>query len=279
MDDEKSEWLSHVHVAAADGSDSFQLTQGDKSATHPRWSPDGKWIAFLSARGGEKEKTSLYRIRVAGGEAERLSHEKSNVTTFEWAPDGKAIAFAMPDPQTDDEEKAAKEKRDARVIDADEKLARLYVIPVEKVDGKRALKKLTTGTVHVTGLDWAPDSSTIVFSHQKTPKVFDQNDISVVAVSAHESCGAKSPRSYRCGRIRPGLLAGRPLRGLFRERQPADLGIHWLGPRRRGWRRISACSGKDIRRAAVDTRLVSGRPFAVPCRKFMERSAGCRPFR
>ena len=84
MDDEKSEWLSHVHVAAADGSDSFQLTQGDKSATHPRWSPDGKWIAFLSARGGEKEKTSLYRIRVGGGEAERLTSEKSNVTTFEW---------------------------------------------------------------------------------------------------------------------------------------------------------------------------------------------------
>ncbi|HEX2443839.1 MAG TPA: S9 family peptidase [Vicinamibacterales bacterium] len=192
MDDEKSEWLSHIHVAAGDGSDSLQLTQGDKSATHPRWSPDGKWIAFLSARGGEKEKTSLYRIRVGGGEAERLTHEKSNVTTFEWAPDGKSIAFVMPDPQTDEEEKAAKEKRDARVIDADEKLARLYVIPVEKVDGKRALQKLTTGTMHVTGLDWAPDGSTIVFSHQKTPKVFDQNDISVVAVSGTDPAEPKA---------------------------------------------------------------------------------------
>ena len=56
MEGEKSEWLSHIHVASADGKETFQLTQGDKSATQPRWSPDGQWIAFLSPRGSEKEK-------------------------------------------------------------------------------------------------------------------------------------------------------------------------------------------------------------------------------
>jgi dipeptidyl aminopeptidase/acylaminoacyl peptidase len=184
MEGEKSEWLSHIHVAKADGSDTFQLTQGDKSATQPRWSPDGRWIAFLSARGTEKDKVNLFRIRLGGGEAEALTNEKSSITAFEWAPDGTSIAFVMADPKSEDEEKASKEKRDARVVDADEKLARLYVVPVEKnADGKRPPKGLTSGPVHVTGLNWSPDSATIVFSHQRTTKVFEQNDISTVAVS------------------------------------------------------------------------------------------------
>ncbi len=186
MEGEKSEWLSHIHVASADGKETFQLTQGDKSATQPRWSPDGQWVAFLSPRGSEKEKekVNLFRIRLGGGEAEALTSEKSSISAFEWAPDGKSIAFVMADPKSEDEEKAAKEKRDARVVDADEKLARLYVVPVEKnADGKRPPKRLTNGPMHVTGLDWSPDSATIVFSHQQTTKVFAQNDISTVAAS------------------------------------------------------------------------------------------------
>jgi dipeptidyl aminopeptidase/acylaminoacyl peptidase len=181
---EKSEWLSHIHVASADGKETFQLTQGDKSATQPRWSPDGRWIAFLSPRGSEKDKVNLFRIHLGGGEAEALTNEKSSISTFKWAPDGKSVAFVMADPKSEDEEKASKEKRDARVIDADEKLARLYIVPVEKdSDGKRPLKRLTEGSTHVTDLDWSPDSSTVVFSHQQTTKVFQQNDISTVAAS------------------------------------------------------------------------------------------------
>lgn len=180
IEGEKSEWVSQIHVANADGSRAFQLTRGEKSATQPRWSPDGVWIAFLSPREGERSQ--VFRIRVDGGEAEQLTSAKAAIAAFEWSPDGKSIAFLMPDPKTEEEEKADKEKRDARVVDEDFKLARLYVIPVEK-DGeaRRTLKRLTDGEVHVTGLDWSPDGRTIVFTHQRTPKVFEQNDISVVS--------------------------------------------------------------------------------------------------
>lgn len=182
---EKSEWLSHIHVANADGSRAFQLTRGEKSATEPRWSPDGQWIAFLSPRAGDRPQ--LFRIRVDGGEAEELTREKSGITAFEWSPDGKSIAFVMPDPKTDEQEKADKEKRDARVVDEDLKLARLYVIPVEKnEEGRRTAKRLTEGEMHVTALDWSPDSAAIAFSHQRTPKVFEQNDISIVSVRGGE---------------------------------------------------------------------------------------------
>ena len=189
MEGEKSEWLSQIHVAASDGSNAFQLTRGDKSATAPQWSPDGQSIAFLSARGSEKA-ANVFVIRASGGEAEPITSEKGSIAAVKWAPDGASIAFIMTAPKSEEEEKADKEKRDMRVIDESEKLAGLYVVPFAKDSGgKRPVKKLPTGDVHVTALDWASDSSTIAYSHQRTPKVFEQNDISVIRVSGG------SPRS------------------------------------------------------------------------------------
>jgi dipeptidyl aminopeptidase/acylaminoacyl peptidase len=182
MEGEKSEWLTHIHVASADGSGAYQLTRGDKSAISPRWSPDGQSVAFLSQRGGDKN--NIFVIRVAGGEAEQITSEKGSISSFGWAPDGKSIAFVMPEPKSEAEEKADKEKRDVRVIDDNDKLAGLYLVPIGKdQDGKRPVKRLNTGAVHVTGIDWSPDSSSIAFSHQATSKVFDQQDISVLRAS------------------------------------------------------------------------------------------------
>lgn len=181
---DKSEFLGQIHVAAADGSGTFQLTRGEKSASAPRWSPDGQWMAFTTARG--TARPALFRIRVSGGEAEQLTTEKEAIRAFEWAPDGRSIAFTMTEPKSEADEKAEKEKRDARVIDANDRLASVYVIPVDKnADGRRPSKRLTTG-VHVTAFDWAPDGKTLVFSHQRTSKVFDPNDISVVSAGGGE---------------------------------------------------------------------------------------------
>ena len=185
MEGEKSEWLTHIHVASSDGSGSYQLTRGDKSATSPRWSPDSQSLAFLSQRGGDKN--NIFVIRVAGGEAEQLTSEKASISSFEWAPDGKSLAFVMPEPKSEDEQKADKEKRDVRVIDDNDKLASLYTVPLAKdKDGQRPTKKLNTGRVHVTAIDWAPDSSAIVFSHQASSKVFDQQDLSIARVNGGE---------------------------------------------------------------------------------------------
>jgi dipeptidyl aminopeptidase/acylaminoacyl peptidase len=182
MDGEKSEWLSQIHLAASDGSGSRQLTRGDKSATAPRWSPDGKWIGFLTSRNG---KANVWRISPGGGEAESITDEKGGVTAFEWSPDGRSLAFVMREVKSEAEEKADKEKRDWRTLDENVKMNRLYVAPVEKgADGKRTARLLTPGAQSVNDFTWSPDGATIAFSHQKTPAANDwpTSDVSTVSV-------------------------------------------------------------------------------------------------
>ena len=193
MEGEHSEWVSQVWVADADGKSAVQLTRGDKSSTAPAWSPDSQWIAFVSARGADKDaKPNLWRIRIDGGEAEALTDEKGGAAAPRWSPDGAHIAFLLTDARTDEEESAAKEKRDWRVVGEDVKRIRLAVVPAEKDgDGKRPLRRLTTGDTSVGNVegpghfDWSPDGKWIAFDHQPTALVDDwpKGDISLVEVA------------------------------------------------------------------------------------------------
>lgn len=190
MEGDRSEWLSQVYVSSAAGGPAVQLTRGDKSATNPAWSADGQWIAFLTPRAGPK--SNLWRIPVDGGEAEQLTDEKGGLTAFQWSPDGSQIAFLMTDPKSDAEEKAEREKRDAFVVNENQKRSRLYVLPIAaSAEGKRTVRRLTGGDLHVGGLlggrnfDWSPDGKTIVFTHQPTPLVDDwqKTDLSIVELA------------------------------------------------------------------------------------------------
>jgi dipeptidyl aminopeptidase/acylaminoacyl peptidase len=190
MEGERSEWVSQIYVANADGKNQIQLTRGEKAATNPAWSPDGQWLAFVTPRAGSK--SNLWRIPVDGGEAEQLTDEKGGLTAFQWSPDGTQIAYVMTDAKTEAEEKADREKRDAFVVNENQKRSRLYVIPVAaNAEGKRPARRLTGGDLHVGGLlggrnfDWSPDGKQIVFTHQPTPLVDDwqKTDLSIVEVA------------------------------------------------------------------------------------------------
>ena len=124
MEEEKSEYNSQIWVASVDGAFNVQYTRGEKSSTSPRFSPDNEKIAFLSNRSGDKNQ--LFVMRLMGGEPKQLTDTKTGVTSFQWSPIGNRIGFLMKDPDTEEEEKNKKEKRDVILVDQDFKYNHIY---------------------------------------------------------------------------------------------------------------------------------------------------------
>lgn len=184
MTDDRSEYVNQVFLSNADGSQTIQLTKGDKNSSNPKWSPDSKWMAFTSAR---DDKNNIYLLSLAGGEAEKITDVKSDVIDFDWSPDGKSIAFTMGDEPSEKDEKNKKGKDDWYFMDEDIKQRRLYILWLNEKDGsgKRIQKKLTKENYNVNAFDWSPDGKQIVFSHGKSPKANDNvySDISKLEVA------------------------------------------------------------------------------------------------
>lgn len=87
-----------------------QFTYGDQSDTNPKWSPDGKTIAFLSNR-GDGQKMQIYLIPFGGGEARPLTEMKGFFGGFEWSPDGKQLLVGFSKMDEEAAERMADEKK------------------------------------------------------------------------------------------------------------------------------------------------------------------------
>jgi len=192
MEGEQSEYLSQVWVAAADGSWSRQFTRGEKSASNPSFSPDGRYLLFTSSRSGESQ---VWALPVAGGEAAQVTDASEGVGSYALSPDGTHLAYTMRDPESEEWETAKKEKRDVIVADSDYRFAHLYMGPFDGSLQEHA-HSVTEGDFTVTGWDWAPDGHSIVFSHQSDPRINTgrlNGDISVVDL---ESRGAGGEHAF-----------------------------------------------------------------------------------
>lgn len=155
-----------------------QLTRARKSSVQPAWSPDGRWLAFVSDR---SDKRQIYRINPNGGEAEVLTDAEEGVNGFAWSPDGKTIAFTSTEPKPEALKDRDKKYGEYVVVDADHRMAHLHVIDVSS----RTSRRLTDGPFVVGAFSWSPDGARIAFDHRinSDPSNGGTANISIVTVA------------------------------------------------------------------------------------------------
>jgi len=183
---------SAVWMASWDGSRNVRLTTSKSGEHTPRWSPDGRWLAFLSSR--DDDHTQLWLLDRLGGEGRKATTLPSDVDDYVWAPDGRRIALVAEDADT------AKPKTPPPIVidrfqfkqDESGYLGRqrrhLYVLDVES--GKTAM--LTSGDYDELLPAWSPDGKSLAFVSKRRPD-FDRDsnwDLYVIAAGG----GGAAPR-------------------------------------------------------------------------------------
>jgi dipeptidyl aminopeptidase/acylaminoacyl peptidase len=177
IDEEANAYRTAIWVAPLDGSEEpKQFTSGERNDGSPRWSPDGRWLAFVSNRDGEDEKQAkgqLYVLPADGGEPRRLTDGKASVETIVWSPDSSRIAFARRVPDEAYEEEDDRKRAPRRFTRVFYKLdsvgwigdrrRHLFVVGLDGDDERQ----LTSGDCENEGPAWSPDGKRLVFSSMR----------------------------------------------------------------------------------------------------------------
>lgn len=170
---------SDVWLVSTSGGEPIRLTTSKKNDNQPRWSPDGRRIAFISAR---EEKPQIFLISPTGGEAEKLTDSKSGVQSFAWSPDSSRLAYVAQQEMTADEEKKQKDKDDPQVFDKNFKFSRIWIIDVKTKKAQEVIKS----DYAAADPQWSPDGRSMAYTTVPTPKADDSSlsDIWVVDIES-----------------------------------------------------------------------------------------------
>ena len=195
-------------MVPARGGEAVPLTGPERSASRPRWSPDGRFLAFLAAA-GKDESDQVWTLFREGGEAVQRTDVVQGVQGYEWSPDSQHLVLVIQDPTAAQAKRAAKGK-DAKsddeadadeipppwVIDRrqfkrdyvgylDHRRTHLYVYDLASA----ALRQVTRGDYDDDQPQWSPDGRYLAFTSNRSadPDANEDTDIWRVAVDAADA--------------------------------------------------------------------------------------------
>jgi dipeptidyl aminopeptidase/acylaminoacyl peptidase len=199
VDSAKDKSDSDLWMTSWDGSQTIRLTSSPDGESTPRWSPDGRYLAFVSGR-QEGKGGQIWLLDRRGGEAQRVMTIKGGVDDFVWSPDSKRLALVL-DVETDSvarQDTAEHKTPKPIVIDrynfkADitgylgTKRSHLALLDV-------ASKKLDTLTSTLADDDspsWSPDGSQIAFVRESPAEPGDTRDNDIYVIASHSGAAAR----------------------------------------------------------------------------------------
>jgi dipeptidyl aminopeptidase/acylaminoacyl peptidase len=204
--------LTDLWLVPTAGGEARQLTSDAAADTSPSFSPDGKWIAFLSRR-GEDRQNQVYVIATDGGEARRVTNVPNGAEVPRWFPDSRRIAFVtsiwLDLVRWEDQAKRAKEREESKMTGRvwsrapiaywdhllDDTERHLYSIDIEGGEPVAITRmsgyQLSKQEVDSFSYDISPDGEEVAFAADQDKSGVDPNyDIITVA-----SCGCKQPKN------------------------------------------------------------------------------------
>lgn len=205
---EADETSTQLFMVSRDGKELVQLTADDYAASGPRWSPDGRYLGFLAARGDEDDaRTQVWTLDMRGGDAQAYTEVDQGVTEFRWSPDGRGMLLVIKDKTAADlakeaaEEAGTEAKPPPYVIDRlqfkedgvpylDRSRTHLYLV---RGRGGEPLQ-LTFGDFDDAEPAFSPDGSAIAFTSNRTDEPDSNDNTDIWVVSSDERAGERAPR-------------------------------------------------------------------------------------
>jgi dipeptidyl aminopeptidase/acylaminoacyl peptidase len=197
VDTKEDKSQTHLWMVKWDGSIDLQLTYGKEGASSPKFSPDGRYISFISSRPGSAKGDQVWVMDRRGGEAEQFTAiTDQEIGGYSWSPDSKKLLLTLrpknePDPEEGKPPAPPKPividryhfKQDIQGYIRDDAWSALYLydIATKKVD------KLTTSkNVNENDSEWSPDGKWIAFvsNQESDPDRTDNTDVFVAEAKA-----------------------------------------------------------------------------------------------